>query len=268
MKVITMLPLLDRKDLAVRRVRLKRMVLPLKHMWRFRVPLVLCVAMLIIGCDRPTYTYRYRLTIEVEVNGETRAGTSVVEVSESVPFSLERGKVVTVVRGEGTVVDLDGGKVLIAFLEGVPEEALQDGEVGRKWIGKGPTGMLAQMYQLSSRWQDARNDALAKLAKQREVKELSPNQLPTLVSFKNAHDPKTVFVVKPQAFHEAFGPGIRLKRATIAVTDEPQTTGIERTLPWLKTIDNLSGERYCGHAQLSRELPFCPNRLHFIRKGV
>lgn len=224
--------------------------------------------MLGAACDRPIYTYRYRLTIEMEVNGETRVGTSVVEVQESVPFSLQKGTVVTAVHGEATVIDLGGGKVLVALLEGVPAEAFQEPERSRKWIGKAPTGMLAEMYLLSSRWQDGRNDALAKLAMQREVKELSPNQLPTLVSFGNVRDPKTVYVVKPQALHETFGPGVRLKRATIAVTTDPRTVSIERTMPWLKTIEYLSGERYCSYTQISRELPFCPTRLHFVRKGT
>jgi hypothetical protein len=72
--------------------------------------------------------------------------------------------------------------------------------------------------------------------------------LPTLVTFRDVNNPKTVELVDRQDISKTLGPDIRLVRTTIEVTKEPITTGIEKKLPWLKTLEiagtALSGERY------------------------
>ena len=64
-----------------------------------------------------------------------------------------------------------------------------------------------------------------------------PVQLyPLLVHFKDIHDPKSIEALEPlepDTFVAAFGPGVKLRRITLTVTDDPITTGIEKRLRWL-----------------------------------
>ena len=56
---------------------------------------------------------------------------------------------------------------------------------------------------------------------------------PMLVTFRDVRDPTSVERVDPAALDKSFGPGVRLRRITVAVTDDPVTTGIEKRLGWL-----------------------------------
>lgn len=56
--------------------------------------------------------------------------------------------------------------------------------------------------------------------------------LPTLVTFTDLNDPMSVRVVDPDGFEQAFGPGVRFKRAFIEMTNDQVTRGIEKKLPW------------------------------------
>jgi hypothetical protein len=47
------------------------------------------------------------------------------------------------------------------------------------------------------------------------------------------HDPATAERVNPFDLAASFGSGIKLQRATIEMTIDPVTTGIEQKLPWL-----------------------------------
>ena len=58
--------------------------------------------------------------------------------------------------------------------------------------------------------------------------------LPTTVTFGNVADPKSVALVDPRNLSATFGPGYELKSATIQITDEPVTRGIEKVLPWME----------------------------------
>ena len=58
--------------------------------------------------------------------------------------------------------------------------------------------------------------------------------LPTTVTFADLTDPTTMTLVDPRDLAASFGPGYALKSATIEITDEPASRGIETILPWLK----------------------------------
>ncbi|MFO1174759.1 MAG: hypothetical protein U1E48_06075 [Paracoccaceae bacterium] len=67
---------------------------------------------------------------------------------------------------------------------------------------------------------------------------LTPDLYPLLVTFDDIHDPKSVRQVDPADLAAAFGPGVRLKAVTLAVTDEAVTEGkVEAVLGDLKEID-------------------------------
>jgi hypothetical protein len=57
--------------------------------------------------------------------------------------------------------------------------------------------------------------------------------LPLLVRFRDLNDPTTVERVDPFDLAGSFGAGVKIKRATIEITNAPVTTGIEQKLPWL-----------------------------------
>lgn len=217
-----------------------------------------------------TYSYRYRLALEVEANGQTHSAARVVEiVIQSRPSGSPHFPAQPEVKtfGEALAIDLGNNTVLVALLEGVLREATWEGRKGREWHGFSPSILLARLYGLKYEWRFAQNDALAALGKQRGVRELTALQLPTLVTFRDPADPNSMFVVDPENLGQSLGNDVRLKRATIEVTDAPPTTGIERQLPWLRTIKGgTSGKPTCTRAELMRpELPFCPHRSQFIQ---
>ena len=58
---------------------------------------------------------------------------------------------------------------------------------------------------------------------------------PTFAVFADPRRPETVRIVAPQDFAATFGSGIRFRRITLQITDDPVTIGIRRRLPWLET---------------------------------
>lgn len=231
--------------------------------------LALSVVVLLAACDGPTYTYRYRLTLEVVADGHVYSASSVVEVSEfrKARVDLSPGIVNTKLVGEATLVDLGAGRVLIALLESIPDVAKRQERSGLGWIGPAPTAMLAQFYGITYEWHGFRNEGLAQLVRQRGVKELRFDQLPTLLTFRDAADPTSAVVVDPANLAKSFGDGVRLKSAKIEVTDAPLTLGLADKLPWLKTgIDQLDGARSCDYRRTTTDLPFCPHGGHFIQR--
>ena len=81
-----------------------------------------------------------------------------------------------------------------------------------------------------------------------------------LVTFKDINDPKTVERVDPNNLAEAFGQGVRLARASIEITNEPVTTGIEKRLPWM----GWSSEKWIEFARDGWE----PMRIHNLNGTV
>jgi hypothetical protein len=60
------------------------------------------------------------------------------------------------------------------------------------------------------------------------------------VTFKDARDPKSIFVVDPNNLSIAFSSAVVIRSATIEITDAAVTRGIEDQLPWLRSV----GDKY------------------------
>ncbi len=77
-----------------------------------------------------------------------------------------------------------------------------------------------------------------------------------LVRFRDPNDPTTVERVDPHNLAASFGVGVRLVHATVEITDDPLTTGIEKKLPWL-----VGGElgtplkKYVGPTRPAADVP-------------
>jgi hypothetical protein len=170
----------------------------------------------------PTYTYRFRLMIEAEVDGVLRSGASVIEV-RTTDFKVglpETKGLRSSVRGEAVFVDLGNGRNVFATL------------------GFGPNGnedKIDRLAYIAFSQRDPRLE-IKDLSKLTGTAPLAGDLIPTLVTFTDLNDPKTARVIRPEEFEQAFGPGVRFKRALIEMTNDPVTTRIEEKMPWLRSL--------------------------------
>jgi hypothetical protein len=82
--------------------------------------LLLALALsLLAACGQDNGSVRYKLSLEVDVEGETKRGFSVVELSSWTPPRLtpEMGAPKSSTKGEALVLDLGRGRVLVALLQ-------------------------------------------------------------------------------------------------------------------------------------------------------
>lgn len=238
--------------------------------------LLVCVVALgiasVLVCEaaaNPVYTYRYRLTLELEAEGQARVGSSVVEVQtyRNPSWSLQPFETREKMTGEATLVDLGRGRVLVALLSGVEQEAVGHGKRKRGWVGFAPTGLLGRLFGIDYDWVKGENKGLAQLVLVRGKKAIELHQLPTLVSFRDVDDPKSMFIVDRDDFASALGADVRFKGASIEILDADITQGLEEKLPWLRTTKGyLNGDTVCRLMQLTPSMPFCAHQGHFIRK--
>jgi hypothetical protein len=130
----------------------------------------------------PTYTYRYRMTVEVEAGGQTRSGSSVIEVSatrqphvlpEVLPF-------VRSAEGQAIFIDLPEGKNIVALLA--------SGQFGER--RDYPLDVVPRVFKVNN------VEDLPNLTGKRE---LPSDQMPTLITVINPNDATTAQVVKPAA---------------------------------------------------------------------
>ena len=212
------------------------------------------------GCSllRPAVpTYRYRLTVEVDTPQGLRTGSSVIEVATSVAskLALRPGELSWRVRGEAVAVDLPGGKVLFALLskpgqaEGAYLWALS-ALTDRGWRGwANEQDYIATVKKVVERRYVAvlPRIAASSLRWWEKPRPTDPAiDYPMLVTFTDLADPKTVAKVDSDDLAASFGPGVKLRRITVQMTDVPVTVGIEKRLGWVKSYYDrrLDGHRY------------------------
>ncbi|HEX2366281.1 MAG TPA: hypothetical protein VHJ00_14810 [Bradyrhizobium sp.] len=74
---------------------------------------------------------------------------------------------------------------------------------------------------------------VSQIAQMRGAHEISPNDLPNLVTFADINDPKTVIEIDPNDLQATLGAGVSWNKITFEITDEPITKGIELKLTWI-----------------------------------
>ncbi len=180
-----------------------------------RLAALLTAALALVGCDTYPVNYKYRLTLEVEADGKVHTGSSVVHVwvRENAEFWGGMGGVHLGALGEATVVDLGKGRLLIALL-------------------------TEREYKTNIWMPDHRKPPASR--------DLDPWELPLLVTFTDASDPKTVREVDPTNLASTLGPGVQLRRAHVEAAEERPNGSILKHLPWLTTIGGrmLDGRKY------------------------
>jgi hypothetical protein len=184
---------------------------------------ILIAVMLVYGFYKikyPTYTYRYRMTVEIDAGGQTRSGSSVIEVTatrqpqilpEVLPFvrSLE---------GQAIFIDLPDGKNIVAHLA--------SGAVGER--RDYPFSVIPLAFRPSkNKWID-----YDKVSELRGRRELTRDQMPTFVTVTDPTDARTAWVVDVDSLGSTLG--IHLHSISVEVTNDAVTPiDIERHLPFL-----------------------------------
>lgn len=196
-------------------------------MKKFGIAILLIVLVgLAIWIAYPIYWWNQKLTVEVETPDGVRTGSSVVGVTVSYgpTFGLpEASRSSKGWRGEAVIVALPGKRYLFMLLGN-------------------PVSMARQSFRAvvlgraDARFKDLKA-FYSKLKKLRATVPLIRKKYPLLVTFADLKDPKSVKKVDPDDLAATFGPGYRLKSATLEITDEPVTKGrVEKLLGWLKGL--------------------------------
>jgi len=191
-----------------------------------RIVAVVLMAVGIAGCGE---SYRYKLTLAVNTPEGVRRASSIIEVDFwSISFP-EKGLMHSL-RGEALYLDLGPGrKPLIALLtcqlhpkyrselrwtrDGGPDNNLL-----LNLFGRGPPSLL---------------DNVARIAQMRGSHQITPSDLPDLVTFADVNDPASVLEVDPNNLQATLGSNIAWDEITLESTGEPITTGLAQRLPWL-----------------------------------
>jgi len=212
-------------------------------------------SMLLSACAGPTYTFRYRLTLFVDVDGEVKVGSSVIEVKyvdHSTLAGLTQGVTWGVrLRGEATMVDLGSFGVIFCLLKEDPERPTS--------VKAGAAPLIYfPSYGLGLETGKEGGQHLTDLMSHMPKAGIDLERLPLLVRFRDINNPTTVERVDPTDFAASFGPKVKLLRAMIEITNDPVTTGIDSKLKWLeaalKTDGMLDGHRYHDSTKLSNAL--------------
>lgn len=206
--------------------------------------MVLCgsVVAMLAGCGLiyPSDRLRQRITVEVETPQGVRTGSSVVEteVQEGKSWGDASGIQFTL-KGEAVAVSLPGGRTLFAVLHG-------SGDTFRDDPASYQVRLLSDALRAGAQASvrvpvQGLNLMQARAAAKRAKVNLTlpRNLYPTLVTFADPTDPRSVEQVVPTDLAATFGPGVRLKRITLAVTNDAVTTGISARLP---SYDSVSDE--------------------------
>jgi len=198
---------------------------------------ILIAVMLVYGFYKikyPTYTYRYRMTVAVDAGGETRSASSVIEVTATrVPQILtEVGPYERSVEGQAIFIDLPDGKNIVALLA--------SGAVGE--LRGYPSHVIPLAFRPSkNKW--INDDEVPELRGRRE---LTKEQMPTLVTVTDPTDARTARIVNVDELGSTFG--VHLRSISVEMTKDAVTPmDIERHLPFLvNERDQRVETRYPG----------------------
>jgi hypothetical protein len=170
----------------------------------------------------PTYSHRYRLTLEVETPDGLKTGSSVIEPSaRAQPLILVNSTAVTDLKGDAVFVDLGKvGSVLGLLAVGKEIQA----PYGPVYLAIKSFG-VPNCKQPFCQWRE--------IAHKSGERDFPPDLVPALVTLSSSGDPKSARFLRPGELETVFGPGYRLKRAWIELTQEPVTHEISEKLPWV-----------------------------------
>ena len=191
---------------------------------------LIALAALALGACSPGYSYRYRVTVEVDTPQGVKSGSGVWETTSwqgsGIPDTAIRSKA----SGEAVAVDLPGGTLFALMRRGSDMNVDYPSGIVYGHLLTHPQPDLPFSHETNG-W----TDNVRAIARSRAAFELYPDEYPLLVRFRDLRDPASVEKVDPGDLAASFGPGVHLKRITIAVTRDGVTDGIAKRMPWLKS---------------------------------
>jgi len=220
------------------------MRIPIRHLVALLAVLTALLALSgCAGASERLPDYRYRLTVEVDTPEGLKTGSSVIEVSTAVAgkYTIPNPSVISQrVRGEAVAVDLGKRGVLFALLHSEGNADWASNVMFRFAPDIPPTHDAEGRFDSPAHFK-ARFKAMlrqrglialpATFPEGSALRDQSPR--PMLVRFIDIADPTTVEKIDPDNLAATFGEGVKLKRITVQITDDPLTTGIEKRLGWL-----------------------------------
>jgi hypothetical protein len=191
-------------------------------------PVALLVALFVgdqIRINRPGH--KYRLTLEVDTPDGVKAGSGIISVHPDRGYSRQGH---TGIRGDAVLVDLGGGKNLVALLAHIDPVDLD-----------GMNYLALRAYNAAGR-----KVSFNEMSRITGAVPVTGALIPVLVTFTDLSDPATMRTVLPDNFEAPFGRGFQLHGVSAEVVPngfwpldfggllgEPVTRGIESKLPWL-----------------------------------
>jgi hypothetical protein len=201
-----------------------------------------------IQINHPTCTFRYKLTAEVMTPEGLKSGSSVLEVSYQMSNGWlpdSRGKHIDSLRGEAVYVDMGNGRNIFVTLGTLDSNRPSPGwfhtnpfrEPGEYDLMVGsldPIWLPVKVFRLG-RAEGKELEMCKRIYKFNGSQQtpINSNNLPTLVTFSDLHQPDTALVVNPNNLVTNFGVGHSIV-AKIEISNEPVTLKIDRILPWLQ----------------------------------
>lgn len=201
---------------------------------RRAILLALAAHLLLTGCFRPYPTYRYRMTVEVDTPEGLRRGSTVIEVrsrfedvglNQIITHKLTAEAAVVDLGRRGTFFallrsddDIDWAKLLYYKLTQFPRSPAgtnmaEDGAMANEIITRN-TGLITLPRRFITDSTDSGRSGY-----------------PTLIRFRNQLDSGSKEYIDPENMAKTFGPGVKLRRVTVALTSDRPSNNIERLLP-------------------------------------
>lgn len=202
--------------------------------FRWLGPLALLAALVIgdqIRINRPGH--KYRLTVEVEAPEGVKSASGIMSVHPDRSYS--RGGH-TSTKGDALLVDLGGGKTLVALLAHADRSMDLD---------------AINYLALRAHRAAGRNVSFNEMSRVTGAVPVTGALIPVLVTFADPNDPATARAVLPDGVAAALGDGFRLRGISVEVVPnglwpldfggllgEPVTRGVETKLPWWNRPDS------------------------------
>jgi hypothetical protein len=173
---------------------------------------------------------RYRMTVEVETPDGVKSGSSVWSFKLQQPDLALASPFDSDFAGEAVAVDLPNRRTLFALVK--DQEMLPERHFRQFNHGNGGN-RIANIRSIAANTGATATLSCKPIPEDASTLEASKPEYdcPILVTFGDLADPKTVERVDPEKLGASFGKGYRLKAITVAVTDEPVTSVIEKRFP-------------------------------------
>jgi hypothetical protein len=220
-----------------------------------RLGVIVIAGLILVGCGALSgneASYRFRMTVEVDTPQGVRTGSSVYKVRANRTKELITGGTGRnwTVKGEAFVVDLPSGKSLFVLLKTTSPMRTDLAQLSMAALDPTFKNDIVESAQRIASGKNIRSPTVLQptavydyYKSGKLIYETVPNY-PLLVTFRDNRDPRTIERVDPMDAAK-LGPGIKIKRITLAVTDDDVTTGIEKRLDWLPTVyDQLRGSNF------------------------